>query len=94
LQLRELASRLATAFPQFPPYNGRYDDVTPHLTQDRRSATVTLATVRASIGHVLPLTVTVDRIELQWWPTTAADGCTRGNWAATQTLGRDVSAAA
>jgi 2'-5' RNA ligase len=74
LQLRELASRLATAFPQFPPSNGRYDDVTPHLTLDRRPATVTLATVRASIGHLLPLTVTVDRIELQWW---ANHGCRR-----------------
>lgn len=66
-QLRALASRLATAFPQFPPYSGRYDDVIPHLTLDRRSATVTPATVRASIGHLLPLAVTVDRVDLQWW---------------------------
>jgi 2'-5' RNA ligase len=73
-QLRELASRLVTAFPQFPPYSGRYDDVTPHLTLDRRSATVTPATVRASIGHLLPLTSTVDRIDLQWW---ANHGCRR-----------------
>jgi 2'-5' RNA ligase len=67
VQLRELASRLATAFPQFPPYGGRYADVIPHLTLDRRSATVTRASVRDSIGHLLPLTVTVDRIDLQWW---------------------------
>jgi 2'-5' RNA ligase len=73
-RLRELASRLATAFPQFPPGSTRYDDVIPHLTLDRRSATVTPGTVRASIGHLLPLTVTVDRIGLQWW---ADHGCRR-----------------
>jgi 2'-5' RNA ligase len=73
-ELRELTSRLAAAFPQCPPYNGRYDDVMPHLTLDRGSATVTLATVRASIGHLLPLTITVDRIDLQWW---ANHGCQR-----------------
>jgi 2'-5' RNA ligase len=74
LELRELASLLAAAFPQFPPYGGRYDDVVPHLTLDRRSATVTPATVRAGIGHLLPLTITVARIDLQWW---ASHSCRR-----------------
>ena len=73
-QLRELTSRLATAFPEFPPYGGRYGDVVPHLTLDRRSATVTPATVSASVSHLLPLTVAVDRIDLQWW---ANHGCRR-----------------
>ena len=66
-QLRKLTSRLVAAFPQFPPYGGQYTDVVPHLTLDRRSTTVTLATVSASVHHLLPLTVTVDRIDLQWW---------------------------
>ena len=65
--LRELASRLAAAFPQFPPYQGQYDEVVPHLTLDRRTTAVTPATVRASVGHLLPVTVVIDRIELQWW---------------------------
>jgi 2'-5' RNA ligase len=73
-QLRELTFRLAAAFPQFPPYGGRYDKAIPHLTLDRRSATVTPAAVRASIGHLLPLTITVDRIDLQCW---ANHGCRR-----------------
>jgi 2'-5' RNA ligase len=66
-QLRELTSRLVAAFPGFPPYGGRYGDVIPHLTLDRRSATVTPATVHASVASLVPLTVTVDRIDLQWW---------------------------
>jgi 2'-5' RNA ligase len=66
-QLRELTSRLVAAFPQFPPYGGQYPDVVPHLTLDRRSATVTSATVSASVSHLLPLTISVNRIDLQWW---------------------------
>lgn len=66
-QLRGLTSRLVDAFPQFPPYGGQFADVAPHLTLDRRSATITPATVTACIGHLLPLTITIDRIDLQWW---------------------------
>ncbi len=66
-QFRELTSRLVAAFPQFPPYGGQYPGVVPHLTLDRRSTTVTPATVSASIRHLLPLTISVDRIDLQWW---------------------------
>lgn len=66
-QLRELTSRLVAAFPQFPPYGGEYPGVVPHLTLDRRSATVTPATVGASVSHLLPLTISVDQIDLQWW---------------------------
>lgn len=66
-RLRELTSRLTAAFPRFPPYAGRYGDVVPHLTLDRRSATVTRATVSASVARLLPVAVTIDRIDLQWW---------------------------
>ena len=59
-QLRELTSRLVAAFPQYPPYGGQYPDVVPHLTLDRRSATVTPATVSASVSHLLPLNISVD----------------------------------
>jgi 2'-5' RNA ligase len=67
VEFRALTSRLVTAFPGYPPYGGRYGDVNPHLTLDRRSATVTPATVHASVASLLPLTVTVDRIDLQRW---------------------------
>lgn len=75
-QFRELTSRLVAAFPQFPPYGGQYPDVVPHLTLDRRSPTVTPATVSASVRHLLPLTIDVDQIDLQWW---ANHACRRLN---------------
>lgn len=65
--LRAMTTALAAAFPQHPPYGGRYGDVAPHLTLDRRSADVTPATVRESVRHLLPLMVRVDRIDLQRW---------------------------
>lgn len=70
--LRLLTSRLAEAFPDFPPYAGRYDDVAPHLTLDREAPGVTLESVGARVAHVVPTTVEVDRIDLQWW---ANDDC-------------------
>lgn len=70
--LRRLTSRLAAAFPDFPPYGGRYDDPVPHLTLDRISADVTLETVRARLDAAVPTTVVVDRLDLQWW---ANDDC-------------------
>lgn len=65
--LRDLAGRLAAAFPDYPPYGGRYAGVVPHLTLDRRSASVTPASVRDAVAHLLPVTITVDRVDLQWW---------------------------
>jgi len=66
-RLRDLTSRLSAAFPQFPPYGGHYQDVIPHLTLDRRSATVTPETVCTTVRDLIPVTVNVDRIDLQWW---------------------------
>jgi 2'-5' RNA ligase len=64
---RSLTARLAAAFPECPPYGGRYGEVAPHLTLDRRSADVSRATVRGMVAHLLPVTISVDRIDLQWW---------------------------
>lgn len=70
--LRALTLTVAQAFPQHPPYAGRYPDPVPHLTVDRRSETVTAATVRTRLAHLLPLAFVVDRVDLQWW---ANDDC-------------------
>jgi len=64
-----LTGRLWEAFPQCPPYAGRYDVVTPHLTLDRRSGSVTLESTRALLGDAVPVTCRADRLELQWYET-------------------------
>jgi len=88
-----ITNALTAGFPDYPPYGGEFPEVIPHLTLDRRSATVTLATVRASVARLLPLTVTIDRIDLQWWanhdcrrlrswPLGLRTVCGRRRWAA------------
>lgn len=69
-QLRALTQALAGAFPGHPPYGGRYaasGGPTPHVTLDRLGDDVSLAWVRAEVGHLLPAPLRVDRVDLQWW---------------------------
>lgn len=70
-EIRRLAHRIAAAFPDHPPYEGRFE-VVPHLTLDRRSKTVDLASVARTLAHLLPVRMVADRIDLQWW---ANDDC-------------------
>lgn len=63
---RQLTNELVVAFPEHRPYAGQFD-VAPHLTLDRRSDEVTTEWVRAAVAHLLPIHLTVDRFDLQWW---------------------------
>ena len=63
----ELTARLWRAFPQCPPYEGRYGEVVPHLTLDRLGPEVTVGTVAADLAGVLPVTVRAERVELHWY---------------------------
>jgi hypothetical protein len=72
-----LTSLLAAAYPQCPPYEGRYADVVPHLSLDQVGARgaagpVTREQVLADVAPLLPARTRVDRVDLQWWQ---ADGC-------------------
>ncbi len=67
---RELTSRLATAFPQCPPYQGRFGSlaqIQPHLTLDLRTSDVTEASTRALLGDVLPASCRAERLDLAWY---------------------------
>lgn len=68
--LRSLTRRLAAAFPDHPPYGGRYDATggpVPHVTLDRLGPDVTEEWVRAEVADLLPARLVVDRVDLQWW---------------------------
>lgn len=67
-----LTSLVAEAYPQCPPYEGRYDEVVPHLSLDQvgaahRSGRVTRAQVAVDVAPLLPARARVDRVDLQWW---------------------------
>lgn len=66
--LRRLTAALHAAFPAHPPYEGRFGDrLTPHLTLDRRSATVSREGVEDAVRGWLPLRHRVTHLDLQWW---------------------------
>ncbi len=61
-----LTAELYAAFPQCPPYEGRFDPV-PHLTVDHIAGGADLESTRTSLGPVLPVRCLADRISLQWY---------------------------
>lgn len=68
--LRSLTRRLAAAFPDHPPYGGRYEATggpVPHVTLDRVGPGVSEEWVRSEVAHLLPARLVVDRVDLQWW---------------------------
>lgn len=59
-----LTAALWARFPDHPPYAGAFPDPVPHLTLDQASTSVSVASVRASLGTLLPATCRAERLEL------------------------------
>lgn len=73
-----LTDHLIATFPQCPPYGGAFGTVVPHLTVDQVRDEVTLESVRASLGGLIPTRSRATRIDLQWWEN---DNChVMGSW--------------
>lgn len=62
-----LTEELAAAFPDYPPYGGAFGSVVPHLTLDRASTVVSVDSVRASLGDLIPAMTRAKQVDLQWW---------------------------
>ncbi|WP_338749661.1 2'-5' RNA ligase family protein [Janibacter alittae] len=66
--LRALTETLVAAFPDLPPYEGRFGPrVDPHLTLDAASPTVSLESTRRLLDEVLPAVCTLTHLQLAWW---------------------------
>jgi hypothetical protein len=65
----DLTARVHAAFPEHPPYAGRFDLVVAHLTLDVVSdeAGVSVASTRAALGPVLPARCRAERLDLAWY---------------------------
>jgi hypothetical protein len=64
---RRLTADLADAFPDHPPYGGRYVDPRPHVTLDRVGPEVDLDTVRDWVADLVPVRVEVRTAQLSWY---------------------------
>jgi hypothetical protein len=65
--LRRLTADLAAAFPDHPPYGGRYLEPRPHLTLDRAGPDVDIETVRRWVHDVVPAKAEVQEARLSWY---------------------------
>lgn len=66
--LRDLTDALVDAFPDCPPYEGRFGPrVDPHLTLDAAAHEVTVETTRRLLGGILPASCTLTELQLAWW---------------------------
>lgn len=63
---RKLTARLAAEFPDCPPYAGAFDPI-PHLTVDRLSGEVTVASTLDLLGDLLPASCRAGRLDLAWY---------------------------
>ena len=68
---RKLTARLAAEFPDFPPYAGQFDPL-PHLTLDRLSDDVSVASTLALLGDLLPARCRAERLDLAWYQPQAS----------------------
>jgi hypothetical protein len=68
---RKLTARMAAEFPEFPPYAGELDPL-PHLTVDRLSDDVTVASTLELLGDALPASCRAERVDLAWYEPQAS----------------------
>jgi len=75
---QRLTAAVAAAWPAYPPYEGRFDEVIAHLTVVEADAgTAPLEAIEAEAAALLPFTRRADRLEL--WCQDAA-GRWRPRW--------------
>ncbi|KRE39558.1 hypothetical protein ASG73_00545 [Janibacter sp. Soil728] len=66
--LRSLTDALVAAFPQYPPYAGKFGPhADPHLTLDAASDVVSVESTRRLVAGLVPVTCTLTELQLTWW---------------------------
>ena len=63
-RFRALTEAVVAAFPQHPPYEGRFEDVTPHLTVGDQGTLADRRAAAADVRDGLPLTSEVHEVLL------------------------------
>ncbi|QBF47393.1 2'-5' RNA ligase family protein [Janibacter limosus] len=66
--LRALTEALVVAFPEHPPYEGRFGpSPVPHLTLDAASDGVDVGSTRALLAGLVPVPCMLTELQLAWW---------------------------
>jgi hypothetical protein len=75
-----LTDRVNQAFPAFPPFEGQFDDVVPHLTVGHGHPVNELRTAEESVQTYLPIEAHVTAVTL------ITQQAARGRWTKTATF--------
>jgi 2'-5' RNA ligase len=78
--LRALTAGVLAAFPDCPPYGGRYADVVPHLTIGDRDDPAALHAAAAAVGGHLPVAARATEVTLMAGPPPGIPGTPPGQW--------------
>lgn len=63
-EFRSLTSLVWTAFPAYPPYEGRFDDVVPHLTVADHGPVDAMRAAEQAVQSHLPISATAQAVTL------------------------------
>jgi 2'-5' RNA ligase len=72
---RDLTARVFAAFPDYPPYEGRFEDAVPHLTVGEASPVEEMRRAEGEIAGLLPVADRVTAVTLM------AESWRGGQWA-------------
>lgn len=61
---QQITAALAQAFPEYPPYGGEFDGLTPHLTVATRGTSSELRRAEDELRRCLPIQATADAVTL------------------------------
>lgn len=61
---RALTTAVSRAFPEHPPYDGQFDDVTPHLTVGHLGSADQLRAVELEVRSHLPISMDVTHVQV------------------------------
>jgi 2'-5' RNA ligase len=59
---RAATARMYDAFPDYPPYEGAFDDVVPHLTVGDRGDAATMRAAVTDVERLLPITAHLETL--------------------------------
>lgn len=62
--VRSMTDAVTKAFPQHPPYEGKFADVVPHLTIAERGSPASMHTAEAEVRSVLPIQIRTQTVTL------------------------------
>lgn len=87
-RFRELTDRVTGAWPEYPPYEGAFEDVVPHLTICQGADPADMSEAAAAVAARLPIETRAERVRLMTGTQAADSWTTRAEFPLEGSIGR------